>query len=281
MRLRGEYLARELGSARCLWHRASELGVELGEVVVRVDQVERVAGEDGGLAGCCGLLGSSSSLWLESLLRLEGLLGLLLHWLRLESLLLRSSLGVLQLPQLVQAGEGSCLLWLLEGLLLNRCCLLESLSRPWLLHLLRLELLEGLLLDRLLRLRLEGLLRSEGLLNRCSWLLEGLLGRLDPLREPLGRHRGRQGSPGCRCWSRSRSSGRHRGLRGREELVGEGAKALVESEGTARSLLSRSSCGGGGEGEAGGQGQVVLDERCLGGGCWRLSGPRPGLATSP
>ena len=274
MRLRGEYLARELGSARCLWHRASELGVELGKVVVRVDQVERVAGEDGGLACCCGLLGSSSSLWLESLLRLESLLGLL-HRLSLESLLLRSSLGVLQLPQLVQAGEGSCLLWLLEGLLLNRCCLLESLSRPWLLHLLRLELLEGLLL------RLEGLLWSESLLNRCSWLLEGLLGRLDPLREPLGRHRGRQGSPGCRCWSRSRSSGRHRGLRGWEELVGEGAEALVEGEGTARSLWSRSSCGGGGEGEAGGQGQVVLDERCLGGGCWRLSRPRPGLATSP
>ena len=279
MRLRGEYLARELGSARCLWHRASELAVELGEVVVRVDQVERVAGEDGGLACCCGLLGSSSSLWLESLLRLESLLGLL-HWLRLESLLLRSSLGVLQLPQLVQAGEGSCLLWLLEGLLLNRCCLLESLSRPWLLHLLRLELLEGLLLDRLLRLRLEGLLRSEGLLDRRGRLLEGLLGRLDPLREPLGRHRGRQGSPGCRCWSRSGSSGRHRGLGGGEELVGEGAKALVEGEGTARSLWSRSSCGGGGEGEAGGQGQVVLDERCLGGGCWRLCGPRPGLATS-
>jgi len=279
LRLRGEYLARELGSARCLWHRASELGVELGKVVVRVDQVERVAGEDGGLACCCGLLGSSSSLWLESLLRLEGLLGLLLHWLWLESLLLRGSLGVLQLPQLVQAREGSCLLWLLEGLLLNRCCLLESLSRPWLLHLLRLELLEGLLLDRLLRL--EGLLRSEGLLNRCSWLLEGLLGRLDPLREPLGRHRGRQGSPGCRCWSRSRSSGRHRGLGGWEELVGEGAKALVEGEGTARSLWSRSSCGSGGEGEAGGQGQVVLDERCFSGGCWRLSGPRPGLATSP
>ena len=279
MRLRGEYLARELGTARCLWHRASELGVELGKVVVRVDQVERVAGEDGGLACCCGLLGSSSSLWLESLLRLEGLLGLLLHWLWLESLLLRGSLGVLQLPQLVQAREGSCLLWLLEGLLLNRCCLLESLSRPWLLHLLGLELLEGLLLDRLLRL--EGLLRSEGLLNRCSWLLEGLLGRLDPLREPLGRHRGRQGSPGCRCWSRSRSSGRHRGLGGWEELVGEGAKALVEGEGTARSLWGRSSCGGGGEGEAGGQGQVVLDERCLSGGCWRLCGPRPGLATSP
>ena len=280
MRLCGENLARELGSARCLWHGASELGVELGKVVVRVDQVERVAGEDGGLACCCGLLGSSSSsLWLESLLRLEGLLGLLLHWLRLESLLLRSSLGVLQLPQLVQAREGSCLLWLLEGLLLNRCCLLESLSRPWLLHLLRLELLEGLLLDRLLRL--EGLLWSEGLLNRRSWLLEGLLGRLDPLREPLGRHRGRQGSPGCRSWSRSGSSGRHRGLRGWEELVSEGAKALVEGEGTARSLLSRSSCGGGGEGEAGGQGQVVLDERCLGGGCWRLSGPGPGLATSP
>jgi len=279
LRLRGEYLARELGTARCLWHGASELGVELGKVVVRVDQVERVAGEDGGLACCCGLLGSSSSLWLESLLRLEGLLGLLLHWLSLESLLLRSSLGVLQLPQLVQAGEGSCLLWLLEGLLLNRCCLLESLSRPWLLHLLRLELLEGLLLDRLLRL--EGLLRSEGLLNRCSWLLEGLLGRLDPLREPLGRHRGRQGSPGCRCWSRSRSSGRHRGLGGWEELVGEGAKALVEGEGTARSLWGRSSCGSGGEGEAGGQGQVVLDERCLSGGCWRLCGPRPGLATSP
>ena len=277
--MRGEYLARELGSARCLRNRAPELGVELGKVVVRVDQVERVAGEDGGLACCCGLLGSSSSLWLESLLRLEGLLGLLLHWLRLESLLLRSSLGVLQLPQLVQAGEGSCLLWLLEGLLLNRCCLLESLSRPWLLHLLRLELLEGLLLDRLLRL--EGLLWSEGLLNRRSWLLEGLLGRLDPLREPLGRHRGGQGSPGCRSWSRSGGSGSHRGLRGGEELVGEGAEALVEGEGTARSLWSRSSCGSGGEGEAGGQGQVVLDERCLSGGCWRLCGPRPGLATSP
>ena len=279
MRLRGEYLARELGSARCLWHRASELGVELGKVVVRVDQVERVAGEDGGLACCCGLLGSSSSLWLESLLRLEGLLGLL-HRLSLESLLLRGSLGVLQLSQLVETGEGTSLLGLLEGLLLNRCCLLESLSRPWLLHLLRLELLEGLLLDRLLRLRLEGLLRSEGLLDRRGRLLEGLLGRLDPLREPLGRHRGRQGSPGCRCWSRSGSSGRHRGLGGGEELVGEGTKALVEGEGTARSLWSRSSCGGGGEGEAGGQGQVVLDERCLGGGCWRLSGPRPGLATS-
>jgi len=279
LRLRREDLARELGSARCLWHGASKLGIELGKVVVRVDQVERVAGEDGGLACCCGLLGSSSSLWLESLLRLEGLLGLLLHWLRLEGLLLRSSRGVLQLPQLVETGEGTSLLGLLEGLLLNRCCLLESLSRPWLLHLLRLELLEGLLLDRLLRL--EGLLWSESLLNRCSWLLEGLLGRLDPLREPLGRHRGRQGSPGCRSWSRSGSSGRHRGLRGGEELVGEGAKALVEGEGTARSLWSRSSCGSGGEGEAGGQGQVVLDERCLGGGCWRLSCPRPGLATSP
>jgi hypothetical protein len=157
--------------------------------------------------------------------------------------------------------------------------LLESLSRPWLLHLLRLELLEGLLLDRLLRL--EGLLRSEGLLNRRGRLLEGLLGRLDPLREPLGRDRGRQGSPGCRCWSRSGSSGRHRGLGGGEELVGEGTKALVEGEGTARSLLGRSSCGGGGEGETGGQGQVVLDECCLGAGHWRLCGPRPGLSTSP
>ena len=279
MRLRREDLARELGSARCLWHGASKLGIELGKVVVRVDQVERVAGEDGGLACCCGLLGSSSSLWLESLLRLEGLLGLLLHWLRLESLLLRSSRGVLQLSQLVETGEGTSLLGLLEGLLLDRCCLLESLSRPWLLHLLRLELLEGLLLDRLLRL--EGLLRSEGLLDRRGRLLEGLLGRLDPLREPLGRHRGRQGSPGCRSWSRSGSSGRHRGLRGGEELVSEGAKALVEGEGTARSLWGRSSCGSGGEGEAGGQGQVVLDERCFGGGCWRLCGPRPGLATSP
>ena len=197
MRLRREDLARELGSARCLWHGASKLGIELGKVVVRVDQVERVAGENGGLARCCGLLGSSSSLWLESLLRLEGLLGLLLHWLRLESLLLRSSRGVLQLSQLVETGEGTSLLGLLEGLLLDRCCLLESLSRPWLLHLLRLELLEGLLLDRLLRL--EGLLRSEGLLDRRGRLLEGLLGRLDPLREPLGRHRGGKRSPRGRC----------------------------------------------------------------------------------
>ena len=124
---------------------------------------------------------------LESLLRLEGLLRLLLHWLRLETLLCWLSLSVLQLSQLHKALECPWLLLLLlrlEVLLLDRCCLLEGLGRPWLLHWLRLELLEGLLLDRLL-------------------LLEGLLGRLDPLREPLGRHRGRKRSPRSRglCWS--------------------------------------------------------------------------------
>lgn len=120
---------------------------------------------------------------LESLLRLEGLLRLLLHWLRLETLLCWLSLSVLQLSQLHKAWECPWLLLLLEVLLLDRCCLLEGLGRPWLLHWLRLELLEGLLLDRL--------------------LLEGLLGRLDPLGEPLGRHRGRKRSPRSRglCWS--------------------------------------------------------------------------------
>jgi len=126
---------------------------------------------------------------LESLLRLEGLL---LNWLRLETLLSWLSLSVLQLPQLHKAWECTWLLLLLlrlEVLLLDRCCLLEGLGRPWLLHWLRLELLEGLLLDRL--------------------LLEGLLGRLDPLGEPLGRHRGRKRSPRCRCLCGSWSSGRH------------------------------------------------------------------------
>ena len=183
---------------------------------------------------------------LESLLRLEGLLRLLLHWLRLETLLCWLNLSVLQLPQLHKAWECPWLLLLLlrlEVLLLDRCCLLEGLGRPWLLHRLRLELLEGLLLDRLLLLaRLEGLQGAESWLSRGCWLLEGLLGRLDPLREPLGRHRGRQGSPGCRCWSRSGSSGRHRGLRGGEELVGEGAEALVEGEGTAGCLWGRLGC---------------------------------------
>jgi len=130
---------------------------------------------------------------LESLLRLEGLLRLLLlHWLRLETLLCWLSLSVLQLSQLHKAWECTWLLLLLlrlEVLLLDRCCLLEGLGRPWLLHWLRLELLEGLLLDRL--------------------LLEGLLGRLDPLGEPLGRHRGRKRSPRCRCLCGSWSSGRH------------------------------------------------------------------------
>ena len=207
MRLRGEYLARELGSARCLWHGASELGVELGKVVVRVDQVERVAGEDGGLACCCGLLGSSSSLWLESLLRLEGLL---LNWLRLETLLSWLSLSVLQLPQLHKAWECTWLLLLLlrlEILLLDRCCLLEGLGRPRLLDRLRLELLEGLLLDRLLLLaRLEGLQGSESWLSRGCWLLEGLLGRLDPLGEPLSGHRSWKWSSWGRCLSGSWSS---------------------------------------------------------------------------
>jgi len=151
---------------------------------------------------------------LESLLRLEGLLRLLLlHWLRLETLLHWLSLSVLQLPQLHKAWECPWLLLLLlrlEVLLLDRCCLLEGLGRPWLLHRLRLELLEGLLLDRLLLLaRLEGLHGSESLLSRGSWLLEGLLGRLNPLREPLGRHRGRKGSPRGRCLCWSWSSCRH------------------------------------------------------------------------
>lgn len=139
---------------------------------------------------------------LESLLRLEGLLWLLLHWLRLETLLCWLSLSVLQLPQLDKAWECPWLLRL-EVLLLDRCCLLEGLLR------LRLELLEGLLLDRLLLGRLEGLLGSEGLLSRGGWLLEGLLGRLDPLREPLGRHRGRKRSPRGRCLCGSWSSCRH------------------------------------------------------------------------
>jgi len=148
---------------------------------------------------------------LESLLRLEGLLRLLLHWLRLETLLCWLSLSVLQLPQLHKAWECPWLLLLLlrlEVLLLDRCCLLEGLGRPWLL---RLELLEGLLLDRLLLLlaRLEGLLGSESLLSRGCGLLEGLLGRLDPLREPLGRHRGRKRSPRSRCLCWSWSSCRH------------------------------------------------------------------------
>ena len=136
---------------------------------------------------------------LESLLRLESLLLLLLNWLRLECLLCWLSLGVLQLPQLHKAWECSWLLLLrLEVLLLNRSCLLG------------LELLEGLLLDRLLLLaRLEGLQGSESLLSRGCWLLEGLLGRLDPLGEPLGRHRGRKRSPRCRCLCGSWSSGRH------------------------------------------------------------------------
>jgi hypothetical protein len=103
------------------------------------------------------------------------------------------------------------LLLRLEVLLLHRCCLLEALGRPLLLNRLRLELLEGLLLDRLLLLlgRLEGLLGSESWLSRGCWLLEGLLGRLDPLREPLGRHRGRKRSSWCRCLCGSRSSCRH------------------------------------------------------------------------
>lgn len=139
---------------------------------------------------------------LESLLRLEGLLRLLLHWLRLETLLCWLSLSVLQLPQLHKAWECPWLLRL-EVLLLDRCCLLEGLLR------LGLELLEGLLLDRLLLGRLEGLLGSEGLLSRGCWLLEGLLGRLDPLREPLGRHRGGKRSPRGRCLCGSWSSCRH------------------------------------------------------------------------
>jgi len=151
---------------------------------------------------------------LESLLRLEGLLRLLLlHWLRLETLLCWLSLSVLQLSQLHKAWECPWLLLLLlrlEVLLLDRCCLLEGLGRPWLLHRLRLELLEGLLLDRLLLLaRLEGLHGSESLLSRGCWLLEGLLGRLNPLREPLGGHRGRKGSPRGRCLCWSWSSCRH------------------------------------------------------------------------
>jgi len=103
------------------------------------------------------------------------------------------------------------LLLRLEVLLLDRCCLLEGLGRPWLLHRLRLELLEGLLLDRLLLLLdgLEGLLRCESLLSRSCWLLESLLGRLDPLGEPLGRHRGWKRSPRCRCLCGSWSSCRH------------------------------------------------------------------------
>lgn len=145
---------------------------------------------------------------LESLLRLEGLLRLLLlHWLRLETLLCWLSLSVLQLSQLHKAWECPWLLLLLlrlEVLLLDRCCLLEGLGRPWLLHWLRLELLEGLLLARL-----EGLLGSESLLSRGCGLLEGLLGRLDPLREPLGRHRGRKRSPRSRCLCWSWSSCRH------------------------------------------------------------------------
>ena len=147
---------------------------------------------------------------LESLLRLEGLL---LHWLRLETLLSWLSLSVLQLPQLHKAWECTWLLLLLlrlEILLLDRCCLLEGLGRPRLLDRLRLELLEGLLLDRLLLLaRLEGLQGSESWLSRGCWLLEGLLGRLDPLGEPLGRHRGRKRSPRCRCLCGSWSSCRH------------------------------------------------------------------------
>merc|ERR550532_3551423 len=137
--------------------------------------VERVSAKDGGLGG--RRLLRSRGLRLESLLRLEGLLRLLLHWLRLETLLCWLSLSVLQLSQLYKAWECPWLLLLL--LLLDRCCLLEGLGRPWLLHWLRLELLEGLLLDRLL-------------------LLKGLLGRLDPLREPLGGHRGRKRSPRSR-----------------------------------------------------------------------------------
>jgi len=152
---------------------------------------------------------------LESLLRLECLLLLLLNWLWLETLLCWLSLSVLQLPQLHKAWECPWLLLLLllrlEVLLLDRCCLLEGLGRSWLLHRLRLELLEGLLLDRLLLLltRLEGLKGCESLLSRGSWLLEGLLGRLDPLGEPLGRHRGRKRSPRCRRLCGSWSSCRH------------------------------------------------------------------------
>lgn len=141
---------------------------------------------------------------LESLLRLEGLLRLLLHWLRLETLLCWLNLSVLQLPQLHKAWECP---WLLLLLLRLEVLLL---GRPWLLHWLRLELLEGLLLDRLLLLaRLEGLQGSESWLSRSCWLLEGLLCRLNPLREPLGRHRGRKRSPRCRCLCWSWSSCRH------------------------------------------------------------------------
>jgi len=207
----GEDLTRKLGGAGRLGHRPSKLGVELGKVVVGVDQVERVCAKDGGLGG--RRLLRSSGLRLESLLRLEGLLRLLLHWLRLETLLCWLSLSVLQLPQLHKAWECPWLLLLLlrlEALLLDWCCLLEGLGRPWLLHRLRLELLEGLLLHRLLLLAgLEGLHGSESLLSRGSWLLEGLLGRLNPLREPLGRHRGRKGSPRGRCLCWSWSSCRH------------------------------------------------------------------------
>jgi hypothetical protein len=73
--------------------------------------------------------------------------------------------------------------------------------------LLGLELLEGLLLDRLLLLaRLEGLQGSESLLSRGCWLLEGLLGRLDPLGEPLSGHRSWKWSSWGRCLSGSWSS---------------------------------------------------------------------------
>jgi len=102
LRLLGEDLTGKLGSARSLWHRASKLGVKLGKVVVGVDQVERVSTKDAGL-GSSGRL-RRSSLRLESLLRLERLL-LLLHWLRLETLLSWLSLSVLQLPQLHKAWE--------------------------------------------------------------------------------------------------------------------------------------------------------------------------------
>merc|ERR550532_528330 len=210
--------------------------------------VERVSAKDGGLGG--RRLLRSRGLRLESLLRLEGLLRLLLHWLRLETLLCWLSLSVLQLSQLHKAWECPWLLLLLlrlEVLLLDRCCLLEGLGRPWLLH----------------WLRLEGLLGSESLLSRGCGLLEGLLGRLDPLREPLGRHRG---------------------LSGREELVSECAKALVDSEGAAGCLSGRLGCcrGCNREGKARGQGQIFwLGKSSLGGRHRSRCGSQPGLASSP
>jgi hypothetical protein len=115
-------------------------------------------------------------------------------------------------------------------------------------------------------------------------LLEGLLGRLDPLREPLGRHRGRKRSPRSRCLCWSWSSCRHRGLSGREELVSECAKALVEGEGAAGCLSSRLGCcrGCNGEREARGQGQLFrLGKSSLGGRHRSCCGSQPGLASSP